>query len=214
MKLNDLCFKTKILMICLKLNTICLYFLIISIILFIVISGVGYSYFSSSILQFSFPIDISVMFGCGIGIGLLILFAIALYFIYPRFFIHYVITFPTYIVVNILYIVYCSPSKSEKYVNNWSSQWTDSITIRHLQITQNCCGWENESDRGLLYCPLTFTSGCINILNDYLRPRFHEMYVSSFVMLTLHVFSFLVLTLGVFCSGATSVLDIVWFPSL
>ena len=184
--------------------------MIVSIILFIVISGVGYSYFSDSILQFSFPINISVMFGCGIGVGLLILFAFILYIFYSKFFIHYVLTFPTYFCVSILYIIYCSPKKANNYVADWDSQWKDTIIIRQLQITQNCCGWANESDRGLLYCPLRYKSGCKNVINNYLQPRFHEIYISSFVMLSMNFASFVILTIGLFLNNVSSVISLIY----
>ena len=186
----------------------CCYLMTVSIILFTVISGVGYHYFSSSLLQFSFSIDIPIMFGCGIGVGLLLLIALFLYFTYPTLIIHYVLTFPTFFCVSILYIIYCSPKKAKSYVGAWDSQWQDSITIRHLQITQNCCGWNNESDRGLLYCPLLFTSGCKNVINGYLQPRFHEIYVSSFVMLSFNVFSLIVLSIGLIINHDLSIFEL------
>ena len=91
------------------------YILIMSIILLIVISGIGYKYVDSGLISRSFDINLRVLFGCGIGVGLVLFFIIWIFFGFPRFFLNYFFTFPLTILICVLYIVYTRPSKMIKY---------------------------------------------------------------------------------------------------
>lgn len=163
---------------------ICVFILLTSFLLLIVMSGVGYSYFHHEILRFLDKNNMDVLFGCGIGVGIILFIVVWLFLAFPKIFIHYVLTFPIFLMMCILYIVYTVPEKNtEDFLVKINRLWIESVYVRKIQLLNRCCGWFNATDRGLTNCPYDYDSGCFNKFRDFIHPRLKEMFISSIVML-------------------------------
>ena len=159
--------------------------MLMSIVIFIVMSGVGYGYLRSDVTRHCLSVNLKVMFGCGIGVGLVLIIVIWCYFSFPRFFIHYVLTFPVLITMCILYIVYTRPSEVDKCLDSWDTLWSLALLFTQLQVENECCGWWNSTDRGMNKCRMTYRSGCRGVIQEFLEPRFRELNKSAIVVLCL-----------------------------
>lgn len=175
------------------------YILIMSIILLIVISGIGYMYFKSGIMMNSYDINLRVLFGCGIGVGLILFIIIWIFFGFPKFFLNYFLTFPLTIIMCVLYIFYTRPSKFTQYEMKLSSIWSEGIVYRRLQMNLQCCGWFNASDRAIKKCPIHFESGCAHVFTNYFKPRIGDIFLSSIVILIINVISVVSLLVMFYC---------------
>jgi hypothetical protein len=69
--------------------------------------------------------------------------------------------------------------------------------VSGIQWQFHCCGWDNASDRGLAVCPDEFDSGCKTPADEYMRPRFKEILISTSVEFSTLMISLLVLTVCV-----------------
>lgn len=172
---------------CSTLATIGFYFIILSSILFVVISGVGYGYMNNDILFSSGAINFRILYGCGIGISLIFFIVIWPYFTNPSFCCHFVLTIPVCLVMFILYLNYSLNSSANKYVKNLGTKWDNSSQIIEYQYKHSCCGWLSVNDRGLSYCPFDFESGCKSKVENYITGRFKEIMKCTILILTLFV---------------------------
>jgi hypothetical protein len=182
--------------------------LLSSSVLLIVMSGIGYQYFSSDLLIFRSSIGYHLLFGCGIGLSILIFIGIWGFMLVPRWKIHYFLTFPALWIQIFVYIWACSPSSCQQYIKDWSGQWlASSLVVQKLEIQYECCGWVNASDRGLLPCPSTFQSGCIQIVTDYLESRTEELLAAALAVLFTTLASAIALFVVAYKSPNTTVLS-------
>ena len=179
--------------------------LLMSIITFIVMSGVAYGYFKNDSMRWGPPVNMKVMFGCGIGVGMLLLIVIWSFFHFPLFFVHYILTFPIFISMSCLYIVYTQPVQIEKCLAAWDMVWDASLFLTQFQIENKCCGWWNASDRGISNCHMEYYSGCRDVLKNYLEPRLAELNRSGIFILCLSVISIVFVVGGTCALGGHSV---------
>lgn len=171
------------------------FLLLTASILFVVISGVAYGYMNNSIVFSTGKINFKVLFGCGIGFGFLFFMFVWIYLSNPQFCCHFVLSIPLILMMLILYLVFSAPRSASKYVRNLGEKWDNSTSIIEYQYKFRCCGWVDENDRGLVNCPFDFESGCRKMLDDYITSRFHEVMVTTSVMLSFFVVSIVFITI-------------------
>ncbi|OHT11113.1 hypothetical protein TRFO_04073 [Tritrichomonas foetus] len=187
------------------------YLLLLVVILFTVMSGVGYYYFSSAILSYSININLKVLFGIGIGVGLMLFMLVWLFFAFPKFFLHYVLTFPGLIVMCSVYIAATQPSEVTRHLTYYSILWSNNLQTREFQTKYKCCGFYNFTDRGIYNCPITYESGCSHFIEMYLRPRFMEIFVSGIFIIISSVISVCALLIIFFRSDESSIFELMQY---
>ncbi|OHT02089.1 hypothetical protein TRFO_07274 [Tritrichomonas foetus] len=171
-------------------------FLLISDVLLMVISGVSYSYFNNEMILRNVTINMKVMFGCGIGLGIAGIIGILLYLSWPEFAFNWIITVPVFLVITILYIVYCRPNIYQKYISDYNEYWNENYSsILTFQWKYQCCGYNNASDRAISNCPFEFESGCTSKIEDYLKRHLQEIFIAAILMCGLFAISIIVLTI-------------------
>lgn len=191
--------------------TILLFF---SNILLIVMAGVGYSYFNSDMLLSNYQINLKLLFAFGIGVGILELVGIILFLAITDFKLNYILTIPVFLVLSILMIVYTRPNYYKKYVDHYGHEWNENSTkYISFQWKKNCCGYYRFDDRGIPNCPFEFTSGCSNIISDYLKIRFEEIFIANIVTLLLFVTSVVALIIYSVVEDVTSIFEDVYLIS-
>ena len=178
--------------------------ILMSIIIFIVMSGVGFGYLKNDIMRWGPPINMKVMFGCGIGVGLLLIIVIWFFFVYPLLIVHYLLTFPVLISMAALYIVYTQPSEMEKCLDAWNAIWNTSLLVTQLQVESRCCGWWNATDRSIPNCHMEYESGCRHVFERYLEPRLFELNMSGIVILFLVCSGVVFVVIALFVARADS----------
>lgn len=178
--------------------TIFSYFLLLSTILFTVISGVGYNYFSNQLLFTHFKVNIELIFGFGIGVGIFLFFMTWTFLFYPNFICNWFFTFPMTTIFMIIYLLFTLPISQQGFINKTEEQWRNSLNekiVKRIQYQYECCGWSNFTDCAINPCPISFDSNCLNVFKDYINPRFHEINISAIFMLITFVVSLLVLSI-------------------
>lgn len=168
----------------------CIYVLLGSAVLLIMTSSVSYQYFSNDILIYSPSFKLTILFGCGICLSIVIFIGLCIFLFFPKIKINYILTFPFFLFIPCIYIYFSMPGATEKFISNWSSSWNDSsIITESFQEKQKCCGWQDYTDRSIDPCPMDYQSGCKMIVINYLKPRFHDIFYSSILVLFLSTFS-------------------------
>jgi hypothetical protein len=169
-------------------------------ILFIVMSGIGYSYFYNDWV-ISYPtVNAKLLFGCGIGVGIYLLCAYMFFLFQTRNYCNWFVTFPVSIVMLGLYLGYTSPNTKDKYLSSWERDWNPSLPLfTQIQLEHECCGWTNASDRGIERCPDDFESGCEPLARQYIEARLHDLFVSFIVILSLITVSVCTMLIGTWC---------------
>jgi hypothetical protein len=158
------------------------YLLLLSSVLLIMLSGLGVYYFSRDIILFSPEVRYTIVFGSGIGLSVLIFIGLWIFLMVPRWKCNYVVTFPIFYILMVVYIGIAVNGSTERYLGNWNTEWSnDVLGVETLQISQKCCGWANASDRSIEPCPDSFENGCIFIVSSYLRDRFAELFTGASV---------------------------------
>ena len=159
-------------------------------------SGVSYGYFNKDYILANVNVNMKVMFGCGIGVGFLLIIGVFVYLSSTTFFINWILTVPVFIIVSCLYITYTRSGLVSEYLNQYNFIWnpTDKKIIE-FQWKHSCCGYENFTDRSIPNCPYSYQSGCRDVIGDYLRPRFYEIFVASITMMILFVVSMISLSI-------------------
>jgi hypothetical protein len=101
-----------------------------------------------------------------------------------------------------LNVAYSSGPHRDRYLENWHANWGESAhaeTVFNLQWDNQCCGWRNATDRALPVCPDTFESGCQQVADAYMRPRFNEIFVGSLICLVSLVVAIVQLLIDTYC---------------
>lgn len=174
------------------------YFLLTSTILFTVISGVGFNYFSSQLLFTKFIVNLKGIFGFGIGIGIVLFFMVWTFLFFPNFICNWFFTFPLAIGMILVYLIFSLPVSQQGLINKAEEQWRNSLNeevVKRIQYQFECCGWSNMTDNGINPCPISFDSCCLNVFESYIKPRFHEIYISTIFMLIGFALSILILSI-------------------
>ena len=177
--------------------TVFTYFLLLSTILFIVISGVGFNYFSSQLLFANFKINLKGIFGLGIGVGIFLFFMVWTFLFYPNFNCNLFFTFPITLILILVYFFFSLPLSQQGLINKAEQQWRNTLNeqiIKKIQYQFECCGWSNTTDNGINPCPISFDSCCLSIFEHYIEPRFREIRISSIFTLVLFVLSIVILS--------------------
>ena len=175
-----------------------IFFLLLSFILLIVGSGVGYMYFNNDIFVIPAKYNYKVFFLCSLCFGIITFFGVWIFLFCPKIIWNYVVTFPIFFILLIIFVYFSYPANLSKYFDGWDNKWNDTFEIRSLQIKQKCCGWVNFSDRGLNPCPPTFFSGCKPLLEAYLKPRLQEVFI--FGLLSIFLGLITSIPLFIYCS--------------
>ena len=111
-----------------------IYVLFFSATCMLVLSGVGYHFFSQDFLIIDAQINYKVMFGCGIGIGIIFFVGIWFFLTVPRFICHYILTFPSFFIIVSVYIGFLVPGAFDNYISKWDENWEDNI-ISQMNFT-------------------------------------------------------------------------------
>jgi hypothetical protein len=188
--------------------------LFIGSILFVVMSGVGYAYFSSPWFFVNSHVNLKVLFGCGIGVGIIIFIAIWFYLFQTTecWCCHAIFTVPVIVVMCSLYLAYTVSSATDDMLDVMGENWAGSDAqeaVTAIQWQYHCCGWNNASDHGLAVCPDEFESGCRVPADEYLRPRFKEILISTSIEFSTLILSMIVLTLCMKMEGETEAASLV-----
>jgi hypothetical protein len=184
------------------------YLLLMSSVLLIMLSSLGVYYFSRDIILFSPEVRYTIVFGSGIGVSVLVFIGLWVFLMVPRWKCNYVVTFPAFFILMIVYIAIAVHGSTERYLSNWGTEWSnDVLGVETLQITHNCCGWENASDRAIEPCPDSFQSGCILLVSSYLRDRFAELFTGASVTFAVGLTSSILLFVVAYRAPETSVLS-------
>lgn len=164
-----------------------------SSIILTVMMGVSYSFFNNEMIIYSPKLNYKILYGFGIGIGILCFIGFSIFLLAPSLKVVSFIVFPAFFLFSLIILFVNIPHSAEKFVDNWNNVWKESLETEIFQMKQKCCGWFNESDRGLEICPMNFIPGCSNVLQNYLKPRFKEIFVAMIVILSLGLISTFVL---------------------
>jgi hypothetical protein len=157
----------------------------------LVMSGVGFHYFQNPWVLSGGRnnlINIKILFGCGIGLSFIILISIIVFLLSTKPICNTLWLLSLVALTCSLYISFTTSGSCDRFLHNWDTGWDDAdlqATVFSLQWENGCCGWTNASDRGVMFCPDEFESGCARVAGAYLRPRFHEVFVAAIVCLTL-----------------------------
>ncbi|OHT05822.1 hypothetical protein TRFO_26326 [Tritrichomonas foetus] len=184
--------------------------LISTIVVFTVMSGIGYSYFSDQIFTLHSSANLKVMFGCGIGVGIISFSLVWIYFIFPRARANYFFIFPPILIFLTSYLIFTMPSEKTSFVRRISRSWREPnqlMVLKLIQYQHECCGWMNYSDYGIDPCPRSYESGCEAYIDAFLTPRYNEIFLSSQLMLCLFVISVSMLTVYTLCTGSESIIE-------
>jgi hypothetical protein len=168
------------------LSTCCCLILFIASILFIVMSGVGYAYFSSPWFFVNATVNLKVLFGCGIGIGILVFLGLWLYLLITSecALCHVLTTIPAFILMCSLYLAFTTGKAPNNMLDAIDEAWAteDAVDkVASIQWQFECCGWANATDRALVVCPDNFESGCKQVAEEYMKPRYNDVMVSTIV---------------------------------
>ena len=77
-----------------------------------------------------------------------------------------------------LTITLVSPMSLTSWLNEWNVQWTNTSHTMSFQYEYRCCGWDDYNDRAITDCPFTYKSGCKDIVTNYIRQKFDQLYYS------------------------------------
>jgi hypothetical protein len=149
-------------------------------------SGVGYAYFSSPWFFVNAPVNLKVLFGCGIGVGIFIFCGLWLFVFTTMEFAlcHVFSTILAIILMCSLYLAFTARKAPNNMLDAIDKAWKteDAIDpVASIQWEFECCGWANVTDRAIAACPDNFESGCVQIAEAYLRPRYNDIMVSTIV---------------------------------
>jgi hypothetical protein len=176
------------------------YVCLLAVILSVVMSGIGYSYFNSSWIISNPRINTKILFGCGIGLTIGLFCAIWFFFAATKNACNWICTFPLYVMLFGLYLAFTVPSVVDSHLESWGENWQPSLTnIQDLQWENKCCGWKNASDRGLPLCPDNFQSGCADLARAYFEPRVADLLVAFISIFALLVGSVIILVTCTWC---------------
>jgi hypothetical protein len=154
---------------------------------FIVISATGVYYADHDLVRLDSRIHMPILFKIGLALSIYLGIAVFPFLGKPRQLRHHFSTLPLFIVLSCLYLVVSSPSEIDHQLSTWQRQWEDSLEIRQFQSFHRCCGWSSAQDRGLANCPMDYRSGCIAVVEEYVRPRFTELFTVTMIVLVLVV---------------------------
>jgi hypothetical protein len=184
------------------------YLLLMSSVLLIMLSSLGAYYFSRDIILFSPEVHYTSVFGSGIGASILIFIGLWVFLMVPRWKCNYIVTFPAFFILMIVYLAIAVRGATERYLGNWSTEWSnDVLGVETLQITHRCCGWANASDRAIEPCPDSFDSGCMFLVSAYLRDRFADLFTGASVTFAVGLISSISLFVVAYRAPETSVLS-------
>jgi hypothetical protein len=105
---------------------------------------------------------------------------------------HFLYLFPVIFVTVPIYIAFTTNSAIDEALRVLNEKWGESqqrSAVVRIQWENRCCGWENVSGRSILACPHSFDFGCRRIVEENMRRRCKEAFVSSILELALFVFS-------------------------
>ena len=156
---------------------------------FVVLSGWAYESFSSDGIQYFFRIRMNVLFGCGISVSILAFCALWFFIYHPKFLIHYILTIPSVIIVLAHYLAYTGSEEIDTCIESFDKLWPTVATFSKFQVSNQCCGWWNASDRGLTNCPIRYKSGCAPLVRELVAHKFSEIRTWSIFILTAFVIS-------------------------
>lgn len=197
--------------------TIFTYFLLLSTILFTVMSGVGYKYFSNQLIFTKFKINLEYLFGFGIGVGIVLFFMVWVFLFFPNFICNWYFTFPLTFLMLSLYLFFSLPISQKALTDITGEVWRDSFNekiVKLIQYKYRCCGWSNITDNGIYPCPISFDSCCLNVFENYIEPRFKEICISTiFILITLFA-SIVVLSIYARFTNTESLIEAVFLLNL
>lgn len=184
-------------------------------IIFTVISGMGYQYFKEDLIIGNCYVNMKVMFGCGIGLSLGFIMGLVGYCACPGNFCCNFLFWGPMFVLCALYITYTRPSLVDVYTEYYGDLWDEDnaeLDLMAIQFHHKCCGWENATDRGLVACPYDYVSGCSNTVREYLLPRMDEIFVCSIVTLSVATVAAITLFILTSVSGEEDFFEVMdWF---
>lgn len=166
--------------------------MLLTMILLMVISGMGYQYFKDDIIVGNCYVNMKVMFGCGIGMALFSFLSFWCFMSGPTLCPLIFMVWVPIILACSLFIAYTNPSYVEDYVSYIGYEWMSSTselqsTLMTIQFQHECCGWSNFTDRAIPACPMDFASGCESKAREYLTPRMSELFGSSIGVLVVSI---------------------------
>lgn len=171
-------------------TTFGVYLLLVSSVIFIMLTSVGVTYFENNLLSFSSVEGLSVAFGCGIAVSILLFAGIWVFLMFPRLKLNYFITFPVLFIGFIASIALTHETTIAAYVTNSNPSWSDApLLAEGFQLRHRCCGWDNWTDGGLTPCPHGFAGGCATLVTAYVTPRLFELQIASIVGLAMAIVS-------------------------
>lgn len=174
----------------------------------LVMSGIGFRYFSLPIVVFNVGINLKLLYGCGIGVALGLFIGMWIFLFFTKFPCNFAVTLPLYLLMCILYMVFSLPSRTDKTLEYWAQHIGEKPdAFQDIQYQYKCCGWKHYNDTGLPVCPYDFTSGCESVVKDYFQPRYKELFISSILMMIVFTVSFVVIIVYVCIEDSDAVIS-------